>query len=279
MNLLFYLSILPAIILGKYVYTRDKVEKEPAPLLVKLFLLGIAAIALTLFISLIVELFFPSFRDEPHGILNILIYYFFGIALIEEFSKWIMLYLGSWNNDNFDYQYDGLIYAVFVSLGFATVENIMYVSSGGLIIAIFRAILSVPGHVFFAVFMGYYYALAKKAERKKENGRRNKYLYFSLLVPMILHGIYDSTVMICSDYDSYISWLFLAIYLIFIVVLYVVSFRKINELSDIKSNIDDLVTRDIPIINNQVYCKECGSLVNNMYCANCGAKTILYKHS
>ncbi len=86
---------------------------------------------------------------------------FFLAAIPEEISKWLVLYWIVWKSREFDEHYDGIIYAVFVSLGFALVENIMYVVNRGMGVALIRAVLSVPGHGSFGVLMGYYFSLAK----------------------------------------------------------------------------------------------------------------------
>ena len=273
-NLLLFISILPSILLGKFIYDNDKVEKEPKSLLLLLFLLGILAIIITMIISLYGLLFIPYLFEDHNTIAGIIISYFIGVGLVEEFSKLLMVYVGSWNNNNFDYQYDGLIYSVYVSLGFATVENIMYVLGNSLKVAILRALLSVPGHVFFGIFMGYYYGLAKKEDRNNNKKKKKYYLIMALIIPAILHGIFDSTITIAFKYsDNYISDISILIYLLFIVSLYFVSFRRVKTIGKIKTNIDDELTRDIPMIKNRkVYCKQCGKLVVGNYCEECGTK-------
>ncbi len=280
MRLLLLLSVLPSYLLGKYVYQNDKVEKEPKNLLITLFIFGVISIIITLVITFVMKLLIPFFAEEPSGALNIFIYYFIGVGLIEEFSKWIMLYIGTWNNNNFDYQYDGLIYAVFVSLGFATLENIMYVlGQQNFIVAILRALVSVPGHAFFGVFMGYYYGLAKKDARKNKIFSKNTNLLLSILIPTVLHGLFDSLLTISANAGSDLLIPILLLYVVFVVILYIYSFNKIKKMSEIRTNIDDILTREIPIVednsNNKVYCSECGNIVNSRYCPWCGTRTII----
>ena len=260
-QLLLLISILPSIFLGKYIYDNDKVEKEPKRLLLKLFLFGIVSIFIALILTLYGKLFVPYLFINHNDILGIILSYFIGVGIVEEFSKLIMVYVGSWYDDNFDYQYDGLVYSVYVSLGFATIENIMYVLDKGLstnlitglLTGLLRALLSVPGHVFFGIFMGYYYGLAKKEDRSNNN-KTKYYLLMALLIPALLHGIFDSTITIISTYqNSYISDLTILIYLIFIIILYILSFRKVKVLSDIKTNIDDVLTREIPVVEEKKY--------------------------
>ena len=294
MRYLLLISILPAYLLGKYVYNNDKVEKEPKGLLTKLFIFGIISAIMTIIMSLVVDAFIPFFTEKHNDLLGILIDNFIGVALVEEGFKWIMLRIGSWNDKNFDYQYDGMIYAVYVSLGFATLENILYVCTSGFITGVLRAILSVPGHAFFGVFMGYYYGLAKKAQLKGDNSAVSGYLFMSLLIPIVLHGTFDAALSVTGILNSDISILaVLAFYILFVIFLYIISFKKIKQLSNIKTNIYDVLTREIPVTNisnpnglgNQVnipinnirnvYCTQCGQLVYGKFCSFCGARTVI----
>ena len=83
------------------------------------------------------------------------------VAVVEEGTKFLLMKLRTWKNPNFNYSFDGIVYAVSVSLGFAAFENIKYVMNFGLSVALPRAVLAVPGHMGFAVFMGLFYGRAK----------------------------------------------------------------------------------------------------------------------
>lgn len=180
-------SATPVIIFLYLLTQRDK-RPEPLSLLAKCFLGGF----LVAIVAIIIELFLGAFSDSFKGPLSNSIYSAFVIAAgTEEFVKWFVLRKIVWKNKEFDQYYDGIIYAVFVSLGFAFIENLMYVNSGGLHVAFVRAILSVPGHGFFAVIMGFYLSLAKFGEPAK----REKYLQRSLWVPILFHGLFDFCLM------------------------------------------------------------------------------------
>lgn len=253
-QILLYLSILPSIVFGIYIYRKDTVEKEPLYMLAILFLLGVASAIFTIIWTTILNLFFPILTSTAEdGYFKLFISVFIGIALIEESFKWIMLRAASWDSKNFTHIYDALLYATFVSLGFATIENIMYVMNYGIIIAIVRAILSVPGHVFFGVFMGYYYGLAKQAQVNKKTKLMFKNIILSILIPIILHGIFDY----CLLSNNFI---FLFIYFIFIILLYIVSFKKIKQFSKIKRSLKDVI------------CPKCGTKNDGNYCMKCGVK-------
>lgn len=223
MDLLVFITLLPSYLLGKYVYNMDRIEKEPKGLLIKLFIAGIGAILLTLILSDVSKLLFPILESNDTDIKTLFIYNYFGVGLIEEFSKWIFLLLCTWKNKNFNFLFDGIVYAVFISLGFATVENCLYVFfGGGISTALLRAVLSVPGHVFFGVFMGYYYGLARMNKNLKKSTLF--YLIMSFILPVFLHGTFD----FCLAVDSL---MFVAIYAIFVIILYIISFKKIKQMS------------------------------------------------
>ena len=253
--LLVVAALLPAAALCFYVFKKDRTEKEPFGLLLLLLILG-AAICLpavfgeVVIIESIQGFFGESIRvvaDEAVEFSNNFTYVayniaenFIGIAFVEEGLKFLVLYFVTRKNKNFNCLFDGLIYSVFVSLGFAALENVLYVTEYGFEVAILRALLSVPGHMFFAVLMGYYYSMwnlyskANALERSyKANGfihpsapefTYKKYLLLSLLIPVLAHGFYD----FCCSVDYSLATVGLYAFVIF---LYVHCFRKISKMS------------------------------------------------
>lgn len=188
MGIILIASLAPVLILMIYIYNKDKFQKEPLPTLLKALLGGVLAGALDVLIlsALHPEQWF-SFTQPVHKAL----FQAFGLAAIpEEFCKLVFLYLFIWKSPSFDEYYDGPEYAAFVGLGFAGLENIMYVMQGGLGVAVSRALFAVPAHFFFAIFMGYFFAHAKFKPAQK-----HFYLFLALLIPVILHGIYDFVLM------------------------------------------------------------------------------------
>ena len=274
-ELLLGISILPSIVLGLYIYKNDKVEKEPKSLLIKLFLGGIVSVILTLMSTSLFTRIFPILDYENStNLLSLFISVFIGIALIEEVSKYIMLKKISWKSNDFRYIYDGIVYAVFVSLGFATIENILYVLNGGISVGIMRAILSIPAHAFFGIMMGLYYGMAKKATFLNNNNEETKNKKLAILIPTILHGIFD----FCLFAEIDILVLF---YLVFVIFLYINSFRIVKKMS---LNNDYFVEQNNTIFNssNSIInvnlknenniCNNCGCIANGYYCENCGTK-------
>ena len=156
-------ALIPPLILLYIIYRMDKVEQEPVNLLVSLFVRGVIA----MFPILILEII----GDKAIGIFSWsqMLYLFFAYFVIpgfvEEGIKYLVLIRRVWNDANFNYSFDAVVYAVFVSLGFAAVENILYVVTTGFSTAVVRAIFSIPGHAMFGVVMGAGLARAKKIGR------------------------------------------------------------------------------------------------------------------
>ena len=255
--ILFILALLPIAILGYYTYSQDR-DKEPKRLLLKLFLGGLGAAILTVILSFALRMIFPVFGTdiENYGIIKMLIYTLVIVSFIEEISKFIFTYLISYHNKEYDQLYDMIVYAVFVSLGFAWIENLLYVFDGGITIAISRLLFAVPTHASVAVFMGYYLSLSKYAEIKKLEKQRKKYILYSILVPTILHGIYDFLA-----YSS--NYLLIYIFFIFTCLLFVKANKRLQQMALSKT---ELIPK---------YCPNCGEKIDyNNYCNNCGAKLI-----
>ena len=157
--LLIAAAVIPAIFLMIRVYKSDHLEKESPDFLYKLVRAGV----LSSLLALVEERIFCYVLDqyvEPNTVKYNVILYFCIVAVAEESSKYIFLRKNSWNDREFNCQYDGVVYAVFVSLGFALWENISYVLNYGLGTAVARAVTAIPGHACFGVFMGSWYGQA-----------------------------------------------------------------------------------------------------------------------
>lgn len=254
--LLFIISAAPVFLLGLFIYKKDR-NKEPIKLLIRLFLGGIGSCFLTLFLTGFLGAFIPyiSADTDSLNLLELLIHVFIGVALIEEFCKWYMSYKITYNHNEFDEIYDMIVYSVFVALGFAFFENILYVFDGGIVVGIVRALSAVPGHVCDGIFMGYYLGLAKQSQMNGRKDLKRKYIAFSILVPTILHGIYDYCLF------SKIP-LLLLLFLIFVIVVYIFAIKKIKKVSSVANK---LYLKD-------KFCGTCGTPVQGAFCANCGRK-------
>jgi len=215
MNLILLASA-PVVVILVYVYIRDKYEREPLGLLLKTLLAG----GLVVIPVMIVNSGIEGYKMYFTGYGQVAYVAFIVAGFVEEFFKFTALYLLIWKNREFNERFDGIVYAVFISLGFALVENIMYVFSYGASVGYTRAFTAVPAHALFGVTMGYFFAMAKF--RKTDNS-----LNFTkaLLYPVLLHGIYDFILM---SQHPYLLFLFIP----FILYLWLAGFKKMKILSD-----------------------------------------------
>ncbi|MFZ5353181.1 MAG: PrsW family glutamic-type intramembrane protease [Bacillota bacterium] len=181
--LLFIAAIAPSIALLYYFYMRDKYEKEPRRLLIKAFASGVIIIIPVLF----TEIHLNVFDIADKNLIAVGYTAFVVAGLVEEAFKYGVFLLYIWKDREFNEMYDAIVYSVFISLGFATVENIAYVLSSGISTAVIRSLTAVPAHALFAVSMGYYLGIAKFAS----SVHRRKYMQLGFIVPVLLHGIYD----------------------------------------------------------------------------------------
>ncbi|MCR5187875.1 MAG: PrsW family intramembrane metalloprotease [Treponema sp.] len=183
-------ALLPVFLIFKYIYGLDKVEREPIRFVLKVLLWG----AIFSIPCAVIERFAISFIQgiyDPETIKYAFMENTFGVALVEEFSKWLVLMILVWKNNNFDYRYDGIVYATTASLGFAALENILYVVNFGTGVSIGRAIFAIPGHTTFGVFMGFFLSRAKTQDLDQKSFGKTILLILSLAVSTVIHGCYD----------------------------------------------------------------------------------------
>lgn len=254
MEFLIWLAVLPSLVIGILIYKADSREKEPIRELVKAFFMGILSVILTLVISYIIGV--NDISLDTNNFLNVAVFAFLSISLIEESSKWLCSYLFLRKNKNFDYLFDGIVYTTFVSLGFATIENILYTISGGIMTGIIRAITTVPAHAFFGITSGYYLSLAKKNNISNKKLLKNKYLFLSIFIPFVFHGFYDFCLLTQNE-------MLFIVYIIFVIILYSFSIYRVKKMMKMEERF---------VNNKKLYCSNCGMRVDTPYCANCGKK-------
>ena len=153
-----------------------------------------------------------------------MLFNFLVVGLAEEGFKFLLLRWRTWRSPYFNCQFDGVVYAVFVSLGFALWENIDYVVMYGFGTAVLRAVTAIPGHACFGVFMGAWYGLAKSHERHGHARYAKVCLRLSLICPIALHGIYD--LIASSDRDGTLT-----VFIAFIAVMFLAAYFTIKNLS------------------------------------------------
>lgn len=217
-------ALLPAIALMIYIYRKDRVEKEPVALLVSLVFFGI----LSTFIAMVLEeagsLILDGFLPEDSVAYN-LVFFFGVVALAEEGAKYVLLKRRTWNVPDFNCTFDAVVYAVFVSLGFALWENLGYVGMYGMSGALIRAVTAVPGHACFGVLMGVWYGRAKRSEVLGDPGKSAALRKMAVLVPALTHGLYDFLTTLTGAYSGLIFY----VYVIFI---FVCAFRAVKRESE-----------------------------------------------
>lgn len=219
------LAVLPPIYLIYRVYKLDSIEKEPRSLLLKLFFFGILSLIPTFIIETLLNSFvtngiLTAFDPVAKSLIDNLIC----VALVEESCKYIFLKKGSWKHPAFDYCFDAIVYSVVVSLGFAAVENIMYVFQYGVEVALLRAVTAIPGHTIFGIFMGHYYGMAKMQEKMGNIAASKSLLKKAVFVPVLLHGIYDFT---ASSNSGIMTLVFYA----FLIILDIIAVKQIRKYS------------------------------------------------
>ena len=192
---LLLLAIAPGIAISFYIYFKDKFNREPAKYLIMCFVFGV----LCAIPAVIIEELGTNFSEQylkafiPAAV-YIILQAFIVVALTEEYCKFFVLKRYAFRKPEFDEPFDGIIYSVMVSMGFATIENVGYVFDNGVGVGIVRMLVSVPAHASFAVIMGYYAGLAKFNIEK----RRQLFLK-GLLLATLFHGLFDGFLFLSED--------------------------------------------------------------------------------
>lgn len=188
---LILLSVLPGLLIVWYIYWRDRHDSEPIIYLTFCFLFGMIST-------------YPAIKMEEFGMRDLGVhthggdafmtftFAFLVVAFSEEFVKFIFLRYYIFPKEEFNEPMDGIVYSVMISMGFATLENLLYVvvraenMEIAFHIGLIRMVTAVPGHAIFAVLMGYFVGLAKHSE-----SGANFYLLVGLMGSILLHGLYD----------------------------------------------------------------------------------------
>lgn len=218
---LLVLAIAPVATIILWIYLKDKYDKEPVITLSKFFILGILVSALAIYVEeLLIKL-------NTFSKIGYMIYISFIVAgLTEEGLKALILIPNLLREKNFNEKLDGIIYSVFLSLGFATIENIIYIlfedPTSVFQVSIIRAIISIPAHMMFAIIMGYYIS---KYKFNSSKSKPKTYLIMSIIVPILLHGIFDFILMIPYRWS-------IIVFIAYIVFLWKISLDKLDEYTD-----------------------------------------------
>lgn len=222
-DVLLYIAVVPVLVWLTKIYNKDK-EPESKSLIISLVVSGVFSALLAVVLEFI-GTDILDYRIEKSTFLKLVLDNYLVVGVSEELSKFIFLHRKTWNSPEFDHTFDGVIYGLSVSLGFALIENIQYVFSFGIATGITRAIMSIPGHAAFGVMMGAWYGLAKKHEVRHEYTRSTICKFMSLLVPIAMHGTYDSLLTIGTGLTSLFT-------LILVIICYLILNNMTTELSN-----------------------------------------------
>lgn len=215
-------ALLPVLLFLIWIYKKDKYNKEPIKDLVKFYIIGV----MISFVAIVIERKLVDF-NVFEGIYSQLYLSFLVAGTTEEFLKAIVLTIVLFKDNKFNEKIDGIIYSVVLSLGFASIENIIYLfyETENLIyqVGILRSVIAIPGHIMFGIMMGYYISKAKFSDTKSEKINN---IFKAIIIPIILHAIFDFILMIGERWS-------IILFIVYIGLLYFNSLKKLDEYTDI----------------------------------------------
>ncbi len=179
-------AIFPILVVMSYVIHQDRIRPEPKGLVIKIFFIGFLFTLPTVILQLLTTRLIPELANQP--LINIAYQSFFVAAIFEEFFKLLVVKRFIYDDSHFDEILDGIVYAIVASMGFACLENILYVIQGGMPAALLRAFTAVPLHALATGLMGYYVGMAKFAST-----RFQEQLWFlrGYALAVLIHGVYN----------------------------------------------------------------------------------------
>lgn len=225
MKYILSLTALPPLFLLWYVYHIDKIEHEPAKLIFKLFIFGVLSCIPAGQLETSAGAFLPYFFEDTMSFSSLFVEYFFIVALAEEGLKYLFMYQLTWRDKEFNYRFDGIVYAVAVSVGFAFFENFLYVFTNmdfAMSVAIQRALTAIPLHTICAIFMGHFYGEARYAYSRYRNKDCIVKLILAFVIPLLIHGFYD----FCLSTENGVM---IIIYFIYVIIIDVLAFIKVRR--------------------------------------------------
>ena len=223
--IILFAALLPVGILAFYIWRKDRRAPEPVTELLKAFGLGVLSTLLSFCLSVPFGAM-GLYPAEMATVSDAVMTAFFAAAVPEEVVKFFVLWLLLRRSRYFDERMDGIVYAVFVSLGFAALENFMYLfgeEESVLSMGISRALFAVPGHCCFGILMGYFYSMAKFCPKGRNTSRA-----FILIAPILAHGLYDTLLFAMSAAPA-LSIFLLGLFLVFCWRLWKQGHKRIEE--------------------------------------------------
>ncbi len=231
MIILMNAALIPPLLLLIYVYHLDSVEHEPPGLIAALIVGGALSVISAYIIETIGMYLVGVLIPQKYTTLIALIENFIIVAWAEEGGKHFVMKRITWNHRAFDYTFDGVVYGVSASLGFAAAENISYLMRYGLGVAPVRAFTAIPLHCICGIFMGHFYGLAKSYKERGFFFINRLDMFLSMLVPVLIHGTYDFAASIGN-------WAAAVFFVIFVIALVIFAFFRIRSYASSDKRID-----------------------------------------
>jgi RsiW-degrading membrane proteinase PrsW (M82 family) len=258
-GLLFVVAVAPSVFLLWYFYHADKYKHESKKLLGVTFLIGA--------LSTVPAMFIEGAYSEPAlgaGIFAVFVYYLFGVGLVEEFMKFLSVRVYAYRSKHFDEPMDGIVFGVAAALGFATIENILYVLLNGLGTGVIRAIVSVPGHTFWGAIMRFYLGKAKMRGRPR-------LVIYGLAIVVFLHGLYDTVNAILPGWVALVAMLAIVWIVYFKVVKKEIAEAEAESPYEAKPP-NSPPTQPRTTLGPLRFCTQCGNAVQagTKFCVSCG---------
>jgi protease PrsW len=183
---LLFVSVAPGVLFLVLIMRMDRREPEPLSLVLKVIAFGAVSAIPAGLLEMALDLV-PQFRATDAA--GVVASSFIQVAPVEELCKLAVVLLLVWRNPNFNEENDGIVYMGASAIGFAVLENVIYVLSNGMGVGLLRAFTSIPLHVFTAVAMGFFLGKARFAATTT---RRGLMAVLGFLIAWFLHGLYDS---------------------------------------------------------------------------------------
>lgn len=226
-----FASLIPVLIILAVIYNMGEVKKQPLWILALLFVGGILSWVIVRYISKYLgnDIYKSQIEvSENLGNKGFFLVSFGIIAVIEEISKYIVITIMCFKNKYFKNPYDAIMYAVCISLGFAFIENIMYISNFGIGVAISRAIFSIPAHASFGIIMGYYLGMSKLCKDNKNDSYSALTRYSAFFIPFIFHGFYDYLL----NFNTESIYIIFLVYVIIMYAFVIFLLFRLNKVDD-----------------------------------------------
>lgn len=220
-------ALLPAVLLWMYIWRKDQ-KKEPISWLAKATTYGVLICVPVSLVEMLIGalLFYPD--GNPTSLLGTTANAFFVAAIPEESFKLLALWLVLRKNPYFDEHFDGIVYAVCVGLGFAAIENILYLFDNienWFSVAFVRSLMAVPGHYAFAILMGYYYSKHHFVDHSRKTA------FLIIIAPVLAHGMYDALLM-TSMVNVVLGGICFIITIVLVCKLHIYARKKIASMID-----------------------------------------------